>query len=162
MEIIYIILILSILLVMAVFCYFLIPKEKKKKYDFLNYNIVDIPYVSLDIQGHNLNMIVDTGCGSSILHKSSVEEFGIKYTETNKRTTLSALTHETIDTPNIFVDYNLLDERVRDEFILYDAKEFGNFNTLYGIQLHGLLGNDFFNAHKCSVDFENHTLNVKK
>ena len=161
MEILIVSIILATLLFMG-FVAYEADRLQGEFYEFQKHDIVDIPYVTIEIQGHSLNMIVDTGCGSSILHKPAAESLGIQYTESNKRTTLSALTHETIDMKNVFVDYELNGEKVRDEFILYDADAFGNFDVMYGITIHGLLGTDFFNAHKCAVDFKTHKLKIRK
>ncbi len=132
--------------------------SKNPQYEFQQYGTVDIPYVILDMQGHKLNMIVDSGCGTSILNKPAIDEFGIDYKSLNKGYSITALTEEKMDINCILVEYTLHGETVVDEFSVYDTPDFGNFMHMYGIEIHGLLGTNFFDAHSCTLDFKNHCL----
>ena len=131
---------------------------KGTQYGFQKYGPIDIPYVILNIQGHSLNMIVDSGCGTSILNKPAIDKFNLTYEKLNKGYSLSALTEESVNAGCILVEYKLNEENVVDEFSVYDTPDFGNFIQMYGIEIHGLLGTSFFDAHKCTIDFKEHCL----
>ena len=131
---------------------------KGTQYGFQKYGPIDIPYVILNIQGHSLNMIVDSGCGTSILNKPAIDKFNLAYKKLNKGYALSALTEESINADCILVEYKLNEENVVDEFSVYNTPDFGNFIQMYGIEIHGLLGTSFFDAHKCTIDFKEHCL----
>ena len=59
---------------------------------FQNFHKTDIPYIVVEVQGKPLNMIVDTGCGMSIIEKKALK--GLKYTVSPRNISLSALNFE--------------------------------------------------------------------
>lgn len=132
--------------------------SRNPQYIFQQYGPVDIPYVTINIQGNELNLIVDSGCGTSILNKPAIDKFGIDYKNLNKGYSITALTEEKMDINCILVEYELHGKTVTDEFSVYNTPDFGNFMRMYGIEIHGLLGTNFFDAHSCTLDFKEHCL----
>lgn len=127
-------------------------------YDFQNFGAIDIPYVTLDIQGNPMNMIVDTGCGISMLAVPAIKNFELLYKKSNRRVALSAITSDKVEAGAITIDFNIGKHNVSEDFFLQDVEDFGNFKKMYGIEMHGLLGSSFFDANNCKIDFKTHTL----
>lgn len=155
----YIILSLWALFIVAV----LIGAQKARKctnFDFQNFGVTDIPYITLNIQGNLMNMIVDTGCGISMLVVPALKEMELLYKKSSKRVALSAITNDKVNAGAITVDFNIGKKKVTEDFYLQDYEDFGNFQKMYGITVHGLLGTSFFDNNNCRIDYKNHRLIV--
>jgi len=127
---------------------------------FENFDKTDIPYVTIDIQGNLFNMIVDTGCGVSMLNKPSIKDAELLYKKSENKISLSALTPDSVEAGCIVIDFNIGKKKVSEEFYLTEHEDFASFRSLYNIEMHGLLGSSFFDSNNCRIDFENHVLIV--
>lgn len=127
---------------------------------FQNFGEVDIPYVTMNIQGNPMNMIVDTGCGVSMLNLPSLKGCELMCKLTNKAISLSALTSDKVEARAMNVEFNVGKKKISEDFFMQEHEDFGNFNRMYGINIHGLLGSSFFSKNNCNIDFKTHTLNV--
>lgn len=128
-------------------------------YPFQNYGEVDIPYITLDIQGNLFNMIVDTGCGVSIINEPALNGCDeLLYKESKKKVSLSAITSDSVESKGITVSFNIGKKTVTEDFFIHNTEDFGNFSKLYGIEIHGLLGSSFFDANNCKIDYKKHCL----
>ena len=157
-----ILLVLTVLAAASALTLFLWRKYfTKPVFKFQNFGLVDIPYITMDIQGNQMNMIVDTGCGCSILNNiKGNKDIELLYRESQKKTQITALTPETNTMSNIIVDFDVNKKTISHEFCVYDNDDFGNFNAMYGISIHGLLGSDFLDKVNAKIDFKKHTLTV--
>ena len=157
--------ILSIIWLLLIICVIVavgVNSRKKGSYDFQNFGIVDVPYVTVDIQGKEFNMIVDTACGASIMHTKSLMDSEIEFQLTGGNLNFSSLTNESVNTKAVVVEFELNGMLTSEIFYLYDSDtNFGDFSERYGITIHGLIGSDFLEAHKCKVDYATHKLTVK-
>lgn len=124
--------------------------------EFQNYGRVDVPYVVIDIQGIPLNMIVDTGCGVSILSSEILEQ--LEHEESNRRISMSAMTDDSIRANTVTISFKVNGKEIKEHFIPYSNGEIGNFSTLYGIQMHGILGNEFLDKTGCTIDYKKHAI----
>ena len=150
------------LLIIAVIVTVGTNSRKKNSLDFQNFGIVDVPYVTMDIQGKQFNMIVDTACGASILHTKSLMESEIEFNMTGESLNFSSLTDENVRTKAVVVEFELNGMLTSEIFYLYDSDtNFGDFSERYGITIHGLLGSDFLDSHRCKVDYATHKLTVR-
>lgn len=129
---------------------------KLHHYKFQGNGISDIPYVTIDIQGHKLNMIVDTGCGVSIITKDILDK--LKYTSSDKTINLSALTSDSLKSNVVSIDFNIANKKFTENFVVYAQSNLANFETMYGITIHGLLGNEFMEHTNCKIDYNNHCM----
>lgn len=137
-------------------------KEKKNHFPFQNFGVVDVPYVTMDIQGKKFNMIVDTACGVSLFCVKPLVESGIHYEVSQRHASLQALTDETVETEAVNVEFMLNGLPVKETFFVYhEDVNFSDFEEKYGITIHGLIGVEFLDAHDCKVDFKTHKLIVK-
>ena len=125
---------------------------------FQNFHKTDIPYITLDVQGKPLNMIVDTGCGMSIISKDAVDNIDVQ--ESPRKVALSALTADSMNPKVVVIPVNIDGKQIYEDFAVYEGSDIANFQKLYGITIHGLLGNEFFQNTDCHIDYSNHTVTM--
>lgn len=116
----------------------------------------DIPYVTVRSGDTTLNMIVDTGCGVSIIDKGVA---GIIPSEpTSDKVSLTALTPDSVESEIVVVPITINKKQVRQKFALYESEDIANFRALYGVTIQGILGSDFMEATGCHIDYSKHAL----
>ena len=153
-----IILILWVLFLIAVPLLSIINLKSGKLFKFIDFEKIEIPYVTIDIQGYKLNMVVDTGCSVSLLSVPAIADYKIDYVESGKSVDLSAITSDKVTSNAVTITFEVFGKEVTEDFYLQDVEDFGNFQKMHGVVLHGLLGSSFFDANKCKIDFKNHCL----
>ena len=135
-----------------------LKSKSYKKYLFQNYSKVGIPYVILDVQGHPLNLIVDSGAAVSVITK---EALGIvSYEPCMRRIEVSATTNESIPANMVTIPVNINGRELREDFIVHDVEDLANFKTQHGIVAHGILGNEFFDKTGCKIDYRKHVVTL--
>ena len=152
----FLILLWALFLVAVLIILFKTPK--KIEFDFQNFGVADIPYITMDIQGHLLNMIVDTGCGISFINLPALEKYNLEYTKTERKASVSALTPDSVEAGAVTIDFFVDTNKVSEDFFIVNHEDMGNFMRLYGIEMHGLLGSSFFDKYNCKVDYKNNKL----
>ena len=123
---------------------------------FQNYGKVDIPYVVIDIQGIPFNMIVDTGCGVSIISSETLQMLDFK--ESQRKISLSAITDDAIKSGVVTVPIEISGKTMDEDFAIYPKTNIGNFNVMYGITIHGILGNEFLDRRNAKIDYSKHAI----
>lgn len=151
----------TLLFLIAIIIAFLVygwktTKSKSLEFPFQNYRKTDVPYIEFPIQGQNFNVLVDTGCAVSIISKVALE--GIRYSESKRKVSLSALTSDSIPSNVVSVPFTLKGENYNEEFVLYDDSDIGGFEVKYGITIHGILSNEFLDKMGAKVDFKRHSV----
>lgn len=121
---------------------------------FQNYGKTDIPYITIDIQGRPFNFIVDTGCGMSIIASEFLD--GIEFRHSQRQIQLSAITSDAINSNVVTIPINVRGKAVDEDFAVYGESDIANFQVHYGITIHGILGNEFFEKTGCQIDYKNH------
>lgn len=117
----------------------------------------DVPYVTIKSQGMPLNMLVDTGCGSSIIDKNLLNV--LEYEETDEHISLAALTSDSVSSKIVVIPITIKGKEFKQKFAPYVSNgDIANFRSLYGIALHGILGSDFLETTKCRIDFNKHAV----
>lgn len=123
---------------------------------FQNFHKTDIPYITIEVQGKLLNMIVDTGCGMSIISKDVASQLSVE--ESPRQVSLSALTPDSLSPKVVVIPVSIDGREILEDFALYDSDDIANFRALYGITIHGILGNEFFQSTDCNIDYNKHTV----
>lgn len=123
---------------------------------FKDFNKTDIPYINIDIQGQSLNMLVDTCCGISILKRGLIDK--LEYEKSPRKISLQALTSDSLTSSTVSVPISIGNKKIVEDFALYDGEDIANFEVLYGITLHGILGAEFFEKTHCKIDYKKHCL----
>lgn len=131
-------------------------RKRRKVLEFQNYGKVDIPYVVIEIQGIPFNMIVDTGCGISIMSSEALQI--LEFKESQRKISLSAITDDAIRSGVVTVPIEINGKTIEEDFAVYPDNNIGNFNTMYGITIHGILGNEFLGKMNCKIDYNKHVI----
>ena len=125
---------------------------------FQDYGKVDVPYITIDVQGTPFNFLVDTGCGVSIISKYFLD--GINYSESKRKVDLMALTPDTLNGGMVTIPLTIKGKVITEDFVVYDKQDIANFQAHYGITIHGILGNEFLEKTGCKIDYKNHKVIV--
>ena len=133
--------------------------RKGTSFKFNNYpDVVDVPYITMDIQGNLLNLVVDSGCGVSLFGSDVFKDREFMYRKTNSSVHLAAITSDNVKSDLMRIDFNIGKKEVYEDFALCDVNDFGNFERMCGIKVHGILGSSFFDRYKCKIDYSKHRL----
>lgn len=139
--------------------------KKGEVFSFKNaFNISGFPIITFqqyDDEGnlHNYNFLVDTGSNASYINRSS----GIKYEELDRKSEYMDSGGNTVKCEIVNVELLLDNNKYKHEVRL------GNFDTsftevksMFGINLHGILGTGFMNAYKYVIDFKEYVVYARK
>ena len=128
--------------------------NRSYSYAFQNYDKTDIIYITVDVQGFMLNLLVDTGCGVSIISQDILSQ--IQYKESPRRVQLEALTADSLHSGMVTIPITIKGKQIEEDFVTYDKQDIANFQAHYGITIHGILGNEFLEKTGCKIDYKNH------
>lgn len=151
--------VLSILIVLLfISLVYLNYKDKSVSYDFESPEKVDLPYISIDIQGHTFNMITDSAASVSIIKKEALDQ--LVYEVSPRKINLSAITNDSIAASVVTVPLSIKDRGVEVDFVVYDNTDIADFECKYGIKLHGILGVEFFKKTKGIINFKEQSVTL--
>ena len=129
--------------------------DKTAKYSFQSWEKSDLPFISIDVQGHLLNMITDSAAAVSIIRKDSLQ--GLQYEPSSRSVNLAALTDESVNSSVVAIPISVNGKEIKTDFVVYDSDDIACFRK-HGIIMDGLLGVEFFKATKGMIDFQNQTV----
>lgn len=143
--------------VLGLFAYICLnAADKYLKYPFQNWEKSDIPYITIDVQGHQLNMVADSGGSMCIIRKDVLNE--IDYKPSTRAVEMRALTNEGLPSEIVTIPITINEKEFDIDFIVYNSDDIGGFKYKCGVEMHGLLGVEFFKATGGIVDFNNQTV----
>ena len=125
------------------------------KYSFQSWEKSDLPFITIDVQGHKLNMITDSAAAVSIIRKDVLNN--LTYDRSSRSVNLAALTDESVNSEVVAIPININGKEVKTDFVVYDSDDIACFKK-HGIIMDGLLGVEFFKATKGMIDFQNQTV----
>ena len=125
------------------------------KYSFQSWEKSDLPFITIDVQGHSLNMITDSAAAVSIIRKDSLKN--LNYENSSRSINLAALTDESVNSEVVTIPINVNGKEIKTDFVVYDSDDIACFKK-HGIIMDGLLGVEFFKATKGTIDFQNQTV----
>jgi hypothetical protein len=141
-----------IVAIAAVFLIYMVHTEYGRvKYNFESLEKVDLPYISIDIQGKKFNMVTDSAASVSIIKKEALKE--LQFENSPRKINLAAITNDSITSSVVSVPITLNNEEIKIDFVVYDGIDIADFEKKYGITLHGILGVEFFKKTKGKLDF---------
>lgn len=135
---------------------FRIVTKNYQNYLFQNYNEVGIPYITLNVQGQLLNLIVDSGAAVSIITRKALDS--LSYKSCLRKIELSATTSESIPADMVTIPININGREIQEDFVVHTVKDLANFEAQHGIVAHGILGNEFFVKTGCKIDYGKHSV----
>lgn len=156
---------LLVILVVLYFTWVLINNIKQRKHymSFLEgLDLTGFPIVTMSNNGTKMNFVLDTGSVHSLINKDIVES--LIYNETSYVVTISGIDDKhREDEPAITMELSYKDKTVRGMFVMTDLSSiFTSVKKETGVQLHGLLGSDFFKQNKYIIDFNEMVAYSKK
>ena len=125
------------------------------KYSFQSWEKSDLPFITIDVQGHKLNMITDSAAAVSIIRKDVLKN--LSYEPNSRSINLAALTDESVSSEVVAIPININGKEIKTDFVVYDSDDIACFKK-HGIIMDGLLGVEFFKATKGRIDFQNQTV----
>lgn len=150
----YILIVVIAIIVASALCYFFkkhLPHEEV--HEFQDCEKTDMPYIKIDIQGHSFNMVADSAASVSIIQRKALE--GIEYEVIPRNITLTALSNEGgIKSEVVSIPMSINGKVIKSDFVVYDNGDIGGFESKHGVEIHGLLGVEFFRKTKGKVDFK--------
>lgn len=130
--------------------------NKYLKYPFQNWEKSDLPYITIDVQGHQLNMIADSGGGMSVIRKEALDK--ISYTPSTRIVEMLALSNEGgLPSEVVTIPITINGKEFETDFLVFYSDDIGGFKRR-GISMDGLLGVEFFKKTGGIVDFNTKTV----
>lgn len=125
---------------------------------FQNYTTVGIPYVTLDVQGQKLNLIVDSGAAVSVITQEALSM--VSYEPSMRQISISALTDENLPSGMVTIPINIDGTEIKEDFVVHPVDDLANFKVMHNIVAHGILGNEFFEQTGCKIDYKRHSVTL--
>lgn len=123
-------------------------------------DLVNLPIITVMIKGKKLNLLLDTGSDISHLNSNVLD-----YLKYNKTDTAIILNNNTVEVMGMEgnktlssmckLHFKYKNRQFNDEFSLVDlTSAFSIVKQESGVQIHGILGNKFFEKYKYVLDFK--------
>lgn len=154
---------LSIILVIlfTVFVVYVVDKRSTHElvFPFQEPERSENPFITINIQGIPLNMIIDSGAACSIILIEAANK--LNYDASARKIELTALTTESIQTSVINIPFTIGGRLIKEDFMVYEEFSIGNFSRM-GIPIHGILSHAFLNKVKGKIDYQRRALIIPK
>jgi len=121
-------------------------------------NKTGLPLIILEINQQNLCFLLDTGSNKNLIDQR-VYEFFKEQVETIGSSTILGLEGKKLNTPIIKLSFNFENHSFTTKFNVFDSTNaFGAIENESDIQIHGIIGNEFFIENEWILDFEKLTV----
>lgn len=125
-------------------------------------NNTGLPLIVIEINQHNLCFLLDTGSNKNLIDQR-VYEFFKEHFETVGNSSIFGLDGNKSDTPIVRLDFIFESISYSTKFSVFELeKSFGAIEKESDIQIHGILGNEFFIENGWIIDFDKLTLYSSK
>ncbi|MFT3752109.1 MAG: retroviral-like aspartic protease [Paludibacter sp.] len=130
----------------------------------LSYSLqkTNLPLIAVDINGNYLCFLLDTGSNKNLIDQRVYEYFK-EHFETVGNNSIFGLDGYKTETPVIKLSFNFENYSYSTKFSVFELeKSFEAIEKESDIQIHGILGNEFFIENGWIIDFEKLTLYSSK
>ena len=138
-----------------------IIREKRDKISFKeSMDLTDLPIITLYNGKTKINFLLDTGSNLSHINRSYLSN--LEYQDLNIEQDTIGMEGNKVTSKLCRIKVLYKENRYEEEFVASDLDN--AFNTIKqesGVQIHGILGNKFFEKYKYVLDFSNLTAYVK-
>jgi hypothetical protein len=138
-----------------------IIREKRDKISFKeSMDLTDLPIITLYNGKTKINFLLDTGSNLSHINKSYLDN--LEYQDLNIEQDTIGMEGNKVTSKVCRIQVFYKENRYEEEFVASDLDN--AFNTIKqesGVQIHGILGNKFFEKYKYVLDFSNLTAYVR-
>ena len=132
----------------------------------LNYGLskAGLPLIAVKVFNHDICLMLDTGSNNNIIDQQIYEHFKDKFEQQSKSISSELLTiNGTSKGLTIYIPFTFESIEYSEPFICTEMIEaFDKIKTESGIQIHGILGNQFFLKHGWIINFETVTVCTNK
>lgn len=128
--------------------------DNKNKISFKeSMNLTDLPVITLKQGSKKINLLLDTGSTKSVILPSVLES--LEYEETGEVGNIFGMEGNKIETKYVKLDlmYNYI--TYTETFQVVDmSTAFDSIKQSTGVNIHGILGNSFFEEYGYVIDFQ--------
>lgn len=122
---------------------------------------IGLPLIVVNINQHNLCFLLDTGSNKNLLDQKVYDYFKEEI-EAVGSGEIFGLDGDKFSTTIIKLSFNFENHSYTTNFNVFDSKDsFAAIEKETDIQIHGILGNEFFIENEWVIDFEKLTLYSK-
>lgn len=116
-------------------------------------DLVELPIVTFMNNGRKLNFLLDTGASYSSINKAALE--GLSYEEAGESGGYFGIEGTIQESRYVRMNVGYRSQSYEDDFQVVDLSQaFGNIKKEFGINLHGIIGNTFFQKYKYVLNFD--------
>ncbi|MGN0145091.1 MAG: aspartyl protease family protein [Clostridium sp.] len=137
-----------------------ITRDVNKKIDsYMSFkesmDLTELPVVTFYQGDTKINFLLDTGSNDSIINENALKELNIKHKNLNIKTATTGVNGEDVEGYKVEVEFNY-----KGYFFLYNfqimdvSKAFDSIKKETGVNVHGILGNQFFKKYSYILDFD--------
>jgi len=130
----------------------------------INYGLQQsgLPLIVAEINQHNLCFLLDTGSNKNLIDQRVYEYFK-EHLESIGNSSIFGLDGNKTETPVIKLSFSFENYSYSTKFSVFELeKSFGAIEQESDIQIHGILGNEFFIENGWVIDFDKLTLYSSK
>lgn len=131
---------------------------KKKPYaDKMSFketlDLTDLPILTFLVGDKKLNFILDTGASNSYIHQGILGD--IEHTDLGVEGTVYGMEGNRVETGCATIVLKYKDTEFSDDFQVFDLSQpLANLKETHGVNVHGFLGNSFFQKYRYIIDFD--------
>jgi len=135
-------------------CYATNPIHKGRVVELYERN--EMHFVDITLNGIKTKLLIDTGASKSLLDISQAETYGFEFVLLSKNQYVGLGGFQ-----DIYVTYGFKVDEFYIPFLGTDLSEVQNYFIRDDINIVGVLGSDFLEKHKVSIDFNSNKLYIR-
>lgn len=116
-------------------------------------DLVRVPVISFENNNQTFHFIIDSGASHSIIDINSIQNFIFK--EKDGKSQVYGVDGNKINSRSVIVELTKKNYCFINDFQILPVGGFENIKSKYGIEISGLIGNDFLSKHEFIMDFKN-------
>ena len=124
-------------------------------------DLCELPIITFKNNNRKVNFMLDTGSNNSIISVETAKE--LKKEPSGDMNTILSISNEKLSGEGYTITFYYKDYKFTDVFFIADiGKVFERLKERTGVQVHGILGVDFFRKYNYVLDFDELKAYIKK
>lgn len=163
--VVFLLLFLLLISSICVIIYFIDYKDSKSNKDHISFkeslDLTDLPIITFYQGSKKFNFLLDTGATSSVINRECLESLA-SYKELNSTSWIMGFDGNRHKTLVVEVPLYYKNSKFTSNCQVFDmTNAFKTIKEESGVNLHGILGNDFFIKYKYIIDFKDFVAYIK-